>query len=285
MKLSIIIVNWNTEELLRQLLVMISRYVVGLDYEVIVVDNNSGDDSVTMLKKEFPQVKLIANDDNLGFAKANNQGMAVASGEYMMLLNTDIILHNNAIGMLVDFLDTHPDVTMVGPQLLNKDGTFQHACRRNLPNPINSFFHIFGFTKIFKHSKLVSGYKRQNDDPNTTGPTEAISGAAMMFRRGFYEACGGLDENFFFYGEDIDFCKRVYDSGGQIVYVSAAKIVHLGGESSKKRRRSALSNFYDAMWRYYRKHFYHQHNLVLNIVVWVGIKLRLGIAIVINYFK
>lgn len=285
MKLSIIIVNWNTEDLLRQLLTMVYRYVMGFDYEVIVVDNHSVDGSVAMLKKEFPQVRLIANDDNLGFAKANNQGMVVASGGYLMLLNSDIILNDNSIGTLVNFLDTHLDVTMVGPRLLNKDGTFQHACRRNLPNPINSFFHVFGFTKIFKHSKLISDYKRQHDDPNATGPTEAISGAAMMFRREFYESCGGLDENFFFYGEDIDFCKRVHDSGGKIVYVSDAKIIHLGGESTKKRRRSALSNFYDAMWRYYRKHFYCQHNLVLNSLVWVGIKLRLGIAIVINYFK
>lgn len=283
MKLSVILVNWNTSDLTRQALASVYKQIVDIDFEVIVVDNNSADNSVEMIKKEFPQVRLIENKENLGFGKANNQGLKIAQGNYLMFLNTDVVVLDGALNKLVNYLDQYADVMMVGPRLLNKDLTFQHACRRMLPNPINSFFHLFGLATIFKNSKFVTDYKQYAADPEITGPTEAISGAAMMFRRQVYNEIGGFDETFFFYGEDLDFCKRVLDKGWKIVYVSEAKIIHFGGQSSGKCRVKSLINFYEAMWFYYKKHF--KYNFLINCLVWLGIKLRMAVALIMNGFN
>ncbi len=285
MKLSIILVNWKTPDLTRNALASIYKETGGFNFEIIVVDNNSQDGSVEMIKREFPQVVLITNTDNLGFGKANNQALKIAKGDYIMFLNTDVVVLEGALNKLVHYLDQHQDVMMVGPRLLNKDLTFQHACRRRLPNPINSFFHLFGLTKIFKNSKLVNEYKQYDLSPDITGPAEALSGAAMMFRRRVYEEIGGFDERFFFYGEDLDFCKRVLDQGWKTVYVSEANIIHFGGQSSAKRRTQSLHNFYQAMWLYYKKHFYKKYNIIFSLVVWLGIKLRMAIALTVNCLK
>ena len=281
MKLSIILVNWNTCDLTKQALISVYKETGGFDFEVIVVDNNSADNSAEMIKKEFPQVALIENKDNLGFGKANNQALKIAKGDYLMFLNTDVVVLDGAINKLVNYLDQHADVMMVGPRLLNKDLTFQHACRRMLPNPINSFFHLFGLTKIFKNSKFVNEYKQYAVDPEITGPTQALSGAAMMFRRRVYSEIGGFDERFFMYGEDLDFCKRALDKGWKTVYVNDARIIHFGGQSSGKRKVKSLINFYEAMWLYYKKHF--KYNFLINLLVWLGIKFRMVVALIMNY--
>lgn len=283
MKLSIILVNWNTRDLTRDALVSIYKETNGFDFEVIVVDNNSADGSVEMITKDFPQVALIENKDNLGFGKANNQGLKIAHGDYLMFLNTDIVVLEGAINKLVSYLGEHPDVMMVGPRLLNKDLTFQHACRRMLPNPVNSFFHLFGLAKIFKNSKLFNEYKQVAVDPDITGPVQALSGAAMMFRRQVYTEIGGFDEAFFMYGEDLDFCKRALDKGWKTVYVSEAKIIHFGGQSSGQRKVKSIINFYEAMWLYYQKHF--KYNFFVNLAVWLGIKFRMILALITNIFK
>ncbi len=285
MKLSVILVNWKTRDLTRDALVSVYKETRELVFEIIVVDNNSGDGSVEMIKKEFPQVVLIENKDNLGFGKANNQGLKIARGEYLMFLNTDTVVLDGALNKLVNYLDQHADVVMVGPRLLNKDLTFQHACRRMLPNPVNSFFHLFGLTKIFKDSKFINEYKQYATDPEVTGPTQALSGAAMMFRRQVYAEIGGFDEIFFMYGEDLDFCKRALDKGWKIVYVSDAKIIHFGGQSSGKRKVKSLLNFYEAMWLYYKKHFYKKYNILFHFIVWLGIKIKMFVVLAVNYLK
>lgn len=279
-KLSIILVNWNTRDLTRQALASVYKETSMIDFEVIVIDNNSADGSVEMIKKEFPQAVLIINTDNLGFGKANNQGLKIAQGDYLMFLNTDVVVLDGALNKLANYLDQYADVMMVGPRLLNKDLTFQHACRRNLPNPVNSFFHLFGLAKVFKNSKFINKYKQYATDPEITGPTQALSGAAMMFRRKVYSQIGGFDEVFFMYGEDLDFCKRVLDKGWKTVYVSEAKIIHYGGQSSGKRRTKSLVNFYEAMWLYYKKHF--KYNFLINSLVWLGIKFRMAVALIMN---
>lgn len=285
MKLSIILVNWKTRDITRDALVSIYKETKGIDFEIIVIDNNSQDGSVEMIKQDFPQAILVENKDNLGFGKANNQALKIAKGDYLMFLNTDILVLDGAINKLVEYLDKNSDVIMVGPRLLNKDLTFQHACRRSLPNPTNSFFHLFGLAKIFKNSKVINSYKKYNIDPEITGPTEALSGAAMMFRRQVYIEVGGFDEMFFMYGEDLDFCKRIIDRGWQTVYVSYAKIIHFGGQSSGQRKVKSLINFYQAMWIYYRKHYFKKSRLLVSLVVWCAIKIRMTLALTINLFK
>ncbi|KKR35501.1 MAG: hypothetical protein UT67_C0001G0006 [Candidatus Magasanikbacteria bacterium GW2011_GWA2_40_10] len=264
----------------RNALLSIYKETPGKDFEIIVVDNNSADNSVEMIKKEFTQVILIENKDNRGFGKANNQALKIAQGDYIMFLNTDVVVLDGALNKLINYLDEHADVMMVGPRLLNKDLTFQHACRRTLPNPMNSFFHLFGLTKIFRNSKFINKYKQYAVDPEVTGPTEALSGAATMFRRRVYDEIGGFDERFFMYGEDLDFCKMVLDKGWKTVYVSGARIIHFGGQSSGKRKVKSLLNFYDAMWLYYKKHF--KYNFLIDLTVWLGIKFRMIAALIMN---
>lgn len=273
MKLSIVIVNWNTKDVLKQTIESILRETKLFEYEIVVVDNASSDESVSMIRKEFPSVVLIESKTNKGFAWGNNVGLLAAKGEYIILLNSDTIVLEHAIEKLVQFLDEHPDVMMIGPKLLNKDGSFQAACRRNLPNPKNAFLHLFGGGK--------GGYKR-NDDPDVSGPTEAISGAAMMIRREVYEKLGGLDEQFFMYAEDLDYCKRVADQGWKTYYLADAHITHLGGESTKQRKSKSINDFYETMWLYYRKHFQSQNFFFFNWLVYVGIHVRRVAALLHN---
>lgn len=278
MKLSIIILNWNTADLLLQTLASVYKETSGFDYEVIVVDNASSDDSVEKTRQNFPQARLIVNPGNIGFSRGNNVGLKVATGDYLMLLNSDVIVQDGAINKLVEFLDQHPETAMVGPRLVNRDGSFQASCRRKLPNPWNSFVYLFGLKKIIK-----AEYK-SDSRPEAVEETEALSGAAMMFRKGVYEKIGGLDEEFFMYGEDLDFCFRA-GQVGKIFFVGTAVITHLYGQSSAKRKVGSIINFYDAMILYYKKHFWRKHGLIFDYLVLCGIKFRLLIALIQNYFK
>ncbi len=285
MKLSIVIVNWKTKELTAAAIASVFEQTKALLFEVILIDNNSADGSVEALRSQFPQIIIVENATNLGFGKANNQGMRLAKGQYIMLLNSDTVVLDRALEKMVAYLEEHSDVMMIGPKVLNADHTFQHACRRMLPTPLSSFYHLFGLVKIFRKSARVNAYKGYNREPNVTEPVEALSGAAMMFRREVFEATGGFDERFFMYGEDLDFSKQVFDRGWKTMFVHTAEIIHYGGASSKKRRTKSIVNFYDAMWLYYDKHWGTKHNVFLKAAVWSGIKTRLGLALLQNICK
>lgn len=285
MKLSIVMVNWKTKELTAAAIASVFEQTKALLFEVILIDNNSADGSVETLRALFPQITIIENNANLGFGKANNQGMRLAKGQYIMLLNTDTVVLDRALEKMVAYLDEHPDVMMVGPKVLNADHTFQHACRRMLPTPASSFYHLFGLVKIFRRNARINAYKGYNREPNVTEPVEALSGAAMMFRHEVFEATGGFDERFFMYGEDLDLSKQVFDRGWKTMFVHTAEIIHYGGASSKKRRTKSIVNFYEAMWLYYDKHWGTKHNVFLKIAVWLGIKTRLGLALLKNIFR
>ena len=285
MKLSIVIVNWKTKELTAAAIASVFEQTKALLFEVILIDNNSADGSVDALRAQFPQITIVENAANLGFGKANNQGMRLAKGEYIMLLNSDTVVLDQALEKMVTYLDSHPDVMMAGPKVLNADRTLQHACRRQLPTPTSSFYHLFGLVKIFRRNAQVNAYKGYNREANVTEPVEALSGAAMMFRRQVFEVTGGFDEQFFMYAEDLDLSKQVHDRGWKTMFLHTAEIVHYGGASSKKRRSQSIMNFYEAMWLYYRKHWSTKHNLLLQGGVWLGIKTRLGLALLQNTFK
>ncbi len=282
--ISVIIVNWNTKDLLKQTVSSLLAST-SLPLEVIVVDNASTDGSIEMIKEEFPQIVHLVNTENLGFGKANNQGMAKATGEVFFLLNSDTIVHTHAVDTLYAYLQEHQEVGMVGPKLLNADGTFQHACRRRLPNPLNSFLYLSGIGKIFPRSEVMNAYKMQAESPDISGPVEAISGAAMCFRRSVYAATGGFDERFFMYGEDLDLCKMTHDNGFPIHYVHTAVITHLGGQSSKRSRLKSLFNFYEAMWLYYDKHYRTGHPWIIRQLIRGGIWAAYGKAVIVNIFK
>lgn len=255
MQLSIIIVNYNVKHFLKNLIDSIIKSVTNLSYEIIVVDNASNDDSVEEIRNSFPFVKLIANKENIGFGKANNQAMKIASGDYFVLINPDSIVKTDTFDILIKFFENHHDAGMIGCKVLNPDGSLQLACRRSFPGVWTSFTKVTGLSSLFPKSKLFAKYNLTYLDENEINEVDAISGAFMMFRKEVYERIGGFDEDFFMYGEDLDLCYRTQKAGYKIYYVPTTEIIHYKGESTKRSSLDETVLFYEAMKIFVRKHF------------------------------
>ncbi len=227
--LSVIITNWNTRELLRQCLesVAASLHVMA---EVIVVDNGSGDGSIEMLAADFPKVRVIANRQNRGFAAANNQGLALAQGRYLLLLNSDTLVAPDALTQLVKFMDAHSDAGACGPQLRNQDGTLQPSGRA-FPSLLTATIALLPVPSLLRRMTATSMERR---DYSQVAAVDEVSGAALCLRREALAQTGGLDEDFFFLGEDVELCWRLHKAGWVVYYVPQAVITHLWGGSRKR---------------------------------------------------
>ncbi len=254
---SIIIVNYNVKDFLRQALLSVRRAVSGLTAEIIVVDNASEDGSAETVRAEFPEVRIIENIENLGFAVANNQALRVASGRFIVLLNPDTVVQENTFSAIHDFLCSNEgkNAGMVGCKILNPDGTLQLACRRSFPTPWVAFTRLSGLSKLFPKSRIFGKYNLTYLDENALTEVEAISGSFMAVRREALDRIGFLDETFFMYGEDLDWCFRMRAAGWKIFYLPQTQIIHFKGESSKRSNLDSLRIFYQAMHLFARKHF------------------------------
>ncbi len=282
-ELSIIIVNYNVRDFLENALKSIERAIEGINAEVFVVDNASEDGSVEMLKQKFPWVKVIANDRNLGFARANNQALKIAKGKYILLINPDTVVQEDTFKVLISFLESHPECGMAGCKILNPDGTLQLACRRSFPTPWVAFTKMVGLSTLFPKSKIFAKYNLTYLDPDVITEVDLISGSFMMVRREVYEQVGGLDEDFFMYGEDIDWCYRIKKAGWKIYYVPLTQIIHFKGESTKRSNIDEIRVFYDAMKIFVRKHY--KEFALLGLILRVGIVSRGFIAMVGKFVK
>ena len=249
MDLSIVIVNWNTKELLRDCLHSVSAATGALNVEVLVVDNASQDNSCTMVRKKFPNVRLIKSESNLGFAGGNNLALARATGRYVLLLNTDTLVHGNVLAEAVAWLDHHPDVGVLGPRVLNTDGSIQPSCSA-FPSLRHLAMQTLGLTKLAKWDS----YRMTGWDRSSERRVEVISGAAMFVRRAAMEEVGLLDENFFFYGEETDWCRRYAKAGWALVFAPIPDITHFGNGSAAKlnHRRDVLMT--EGTTRLHKKH-------------------------------
>ncbi len=254
MDLSIIIVNYNVKEFLENLLNSLDKATRKIRSEVIVVDNASDDGSIELIKGKFSNIKLIENKENVGFSKANNLGLKIAKGEYLLLLNPDTIVEEETFEIMVSFFRKNPEVGLAGCKILNPDGTLQLGCRRSFPGPWNSFCKVSGLSALFPKNKLFSKYNLTYLDENQTHEVDAISGSFMMLRKNVYEKIGGLDEDFFMYGEDLDYCFRVQQSGYKVYYVHKTQIIHYKGESTKRSGIDEIRHFYNAMHLFVKKH-------------------------------
>jgi GT2 family glycosyltransferase len=272
MDISVVIVNYNVREFLNNALISLYKALDGYSSEVFVVDNASDDGSVELVQKNFPQVHLIANTGNVGFAKANNQALARSSGKYILLLNPDTLVQEDTFSSLIDFFEHHPDAGMVGCKILNPDGTLQLPCRRSFPTPWTAFTKTFGLSSLFPNSKLFARYNLTYLDPDKWYEVDAVSGSFMMITREVYEAVGGLDETFFMYGEDLDWCFRVQRSGRKVYYVPSTSIIHYKGESTKRSDIDELKVFYQAMRLFVRKH--HTGSPIFEWFIYSGIYVR-----------
>ncbi|MDZ7267169.1 MAG: glycosyltransferase [candidate division KSB1 bacterium] len=270
---SIIIVSYNVREFLRQALLSVRRALAGLSAEIFVVDNASDDGSAAMVRAQFPECVLLENARNLGFAAANNLALAQSRGRFVVLLNPDTVVQEDTFSAIRDFLLAHPATGLVGCKVLNPDGSLQLACRRSFPTPWVAFTKLSGLSALFPRSRWFGRYNLTYLPEDETCEVEAISGSFMVARREAMAQVGLLDEAFFMYGEDLDWCFRFRAAGWQIHYFPGTQIVHFKGESSKRSSLDSLRAFYQAMGLFVRKHFRRRMFIItywlLHAAIWV----------------
>lgn len=241
--LSIIIVNWNTQSLLKQCLESICNTI-----QTVVVDNASTDGSAQMVRQRFPWVQLLENRENVGFARANNQGIRASTGRYVLLLNSDTVVHPGALENLVGFMDTHPQAGACGPRLLNGDGSLQPSVDPML-TPAREFCRLLFLDRLWP----TATYRQERWDITSPKPVEVIKGACLLVRRSTLEQVGLLDEGYFMYTEEVDLCYRMAQAGWQLWYVPTAVVTHYGGASSKQIHEQMYLELYRSKVRFYRK--------------------------------
>ena len=285
MKLSIVIVNYNVEHFLEQCLHSVYTALEGIDGEVWVVDNNSVDGSLTMLERKFPQVKLIANKENVGFARANNQAIRQSQGEYVLLLNPDTLVEPDTFSKCIDFMDQTPDAGGLGVKMLNGNGEFLPESKRGLPVPSVAFYKIFGLSKLFPKSKKFGAYHLTYLSPDEIHSVDVLSGAFMLMRKSVLDKVGLLDEDYFMYGEDIDLSYRITQGGYKNYYFPETRIIHYKGESTKKSSVNYVYVFYNAMRIFANKHFSQKNAKLFNWLITLAIWFRASLAILSRLFK
>ena len=256
MKLSVVIVNYNVSHYLLQCVDSLSHALRGTDSEVIVVDNHSRDNSVTLLRQYHPEVRIVENLHNLGFAKANNIAIRQSRGEYVLLLNPDTIVSESVVKGVISFLDSHPEAGSAGVRMLNADGTVAPESRRGVPTPMTAFYKLSGLCGMFPNSRRFGRYYLGHLPWDSPQLIEVVSGAFCMLRTSVLKKVGLLDEDYFMYGEDIDLSYRILKSGATNWYVPET-ILHYKGESTHKSSFRYVHVFYQAMHIFFRKHFSH----------------------------
>lgn len=250
-----------------------------------MVDNNSVDGSVSLIKEKFPEVKLILNTVNTGFSVANNQAIRVSQGKYVLLLNPDTVVQEDTFQKTLDFMDAHPDAGGLGIKMLDGKGTFLPESKRGLPTPQVAFYKIFGLANLFPNSKKFGQYHLTYLDKTKNHEVEVLSGAFMLMRKETLDKTGLLDETFFMYGEDIDLSYRITQAGYKNYYFADSSIIHYKGESTKKSSVNYVIVFYKAMAIFAQKHFSQSNARTFNILIHLAIYLRAGIAIGTRFAK
>lgn len=275
MDLSIIIVNYKTEELTINCLDSVfESHLKDLTMEVIVVDNASGDGSIEAIEARFPQARIIKNTENLGFSKANNIGIDVSKGEYILLLNSDTIVEHNTFYESLIFMKNHPHIGALGCKVLLEDGSLDAACKRSFPSPVNGLYHSLKLDQRFPDSRRFGEYNLTYVDEDKTCSVDCVMGAYMLVPRRVIDEVGRLDEDFFMYGEDIDWCYRIKTAGYSIIYYPKVRIFHLKRASGLgKRNPKVIAAFYDAMILFYGKHYGDKYSAVTKAIVFSGIRL------------
>lgn len=279
----IVIVNWNTSALLKRCLETVFASQ-GVAFRVIVVDNNSPDDSVNMVQQFFPQVELIASPTNDGFSTANNKGLAQFgfgqphrpdTPRYALLLNPDTELPPDALANMVAYMDADPTIGAAGPKLLLPDGNLDLACRRSFPSPMVSFYRFIGLSKIFPKSQRFGKYNMTYLDPDVETEVDSVVGAFMMVRREAIDRAGLLNEKFFMYGEDLDWAYRIKQAGWKILYNPAVTVLHVKRAASRQSSR-AQQEFHRSSLMFYRMYYRKTTPLWLHLMVMTGLILKGG---------
>lgn len=284
MDVSIIIVNWNTIDLLRDCLTSVYECAGDVDYEIIVVDNASFDGSVEMVKNNFKDIILIENAENRGFAAANNQGMAVAKGRYVLLLNSDTIVLDNSIANTVRFADENPRTAVTGCQVLNSDGTVQRTCFK-FPSILNMLLSSTYLYKLFPKNKFFGREQMTWWDRNDVRQVDVVTGCFMLVRREAIEQVGLMDERFFMYGEETDWCYRFHQKGWKVMFAPVGQIIHFGGQSTAQRPVAMIVQLRLSILKFMKKHYSRPAYLAARLLVALFFAVRLPIWFVKAFIR
>jgi GT2 family glycosyltransferase len=284
-KLSVVIVNYNVKHFIEQCLFSVLKASENIACEIFVVDNNSVDGSVTIIKDKFPQVNLIVNKVNTGFSVANNQAIRLAKGEYVLLLNPDTVVQEDTFTKVITFMDTHADAGGLGVKMLDGQGNFAPESKRGLPTPFVAFYKMVGLSRFFPKSVKFGKYHLSYLPQDQINEVDVLSGAFMLMRKSVLDKIGLLDETFFMYGEDIDLSYRIQKSGYKNYYFPETQIIHYKGESTKRSSLNYVIIFYKAMAIFSRKHFSGSNAFWFNALIHFAIFLKAGIAILNRFFK
>jgi GT2 family glycosyltransferase/lipopolysaccharide/colanic/teichoic acid biosynthesis glycosyltransferase len=283
--ISVIIVNYNVKEYLVQALSSIDRALTGITNEVYVVDNNSVDGSVTYLKTHFPQVKLVENNINLGFGRANNQALKMVKGKYIVLINPDTVVQEDTFKILLSFFASHDDAGAATCKIINPNGSFSVDCRHSIPTPRIALWKVMGLSKLFPKSRIFGQYNLTYMDSEKTDKVPAISGSFMMIKREVFQKTGYFDEQFFMYCEDIDLCFRIKEKGYEIYYVPDTQIIHYKSESTKKDNLDYVITFNRSLFKFFQKYYAPQSIFFFRWLVNTGIFLRGSLIYLKNFLK
>jgi GT2 family glycosyltransferase len=271
---SIIVVNWNTCDFLRACLKSVYQQAIGVTFEVIVVDNASADGSAAMVESEFPQVKLIQNDTNKGFAAANNEGITIAKGKYVLLLNSDTVILNNAIDKTISFADAHPKAGVVGCRVLNPDRTLQLTCFM-FPSVLNMLLSATYLYKVFPRNRFFGRERITWWNRDDEKEVDVVTGCFMFIRRQAIEQVGVMDERFFVYGEETDWCYRSKRAGWKVLFTPEPQIIHFGGQSSKQIAPKMALQLRGSILQFMHKHHSWLEYKLACFLVWLFFVMRI----------
>lgn len=286
LKLSVCVLTYQARKWLQECLESLYQNTSLSPIEIIVVDNGSTDGVRDMLEVEFPKVKFIGNDCNLGYTKSMNQALRKTEGQYLVQLNPDTLILPKALDRLVNFMDEHPQAGICGPKVLNPDESFQKQCRRGEPRPLAIISYFFKLSKLFPNDKRFGEYLLEYEDEDQTLEVAAVSGSCMLIRREVIDQIGYLDEDFFAYQEDTDYCTRARKAGWKVFYVPDSQIIHYGGRGgSRVQPFRSIIEWHRSYLVYYRKHLARDYFFLFNWFYYFIMSLKLAISLTINLFR
>ncbi|NQX60262.1 glycosyltransferase family 2 protein [Paenibacillus qinlingensis] len=285
MDLSIIIVNYKTKNLTLACIESVFSSTTSYTYEIILIDNASNDGIIHSVNEQYPHVVTIANTENVGFSKANNQGIRIAKGRYVLLLNSDTIVQEDTFQTMLHFMDENPIVGASGCKIVLPDGSLDKACKRGFPTPSASFYYAFGFAKLFPKIHRFNQYQLGYLDADQQYPIDSLVGAFMLVRRETIEHVGMLDEEFFMYGEDIDWCYRIKEAGWVNYYYPKTQIVHHKGASSRRKPYKIIYEFHRAMILFHNKHYRKKYSWLTNAMVYIGVGVKFILSLARNKLR
>jgi GT2 family glycosyltransferase len=257
-----------------------------LSFELIIIDNGSTDDTISMLQADYPAARLTLNGKNEGFTRPINQALRQSQGRYMLVLNPDTIVLPGAFNQLISFMDEHPDVGICGPKVLNRDGSLQKACRRGVSRPWAAFSYFTGLSSLFPHSKLFGGYLLNYLDEDSVHEVDGVSGSCMLIRRPVIDQVGMFDERYFAYQEDADYCFQVKKAGWKVVYLPTAQIIHFGGHGgSRVQPYRSIYEWHRSYYLYYQKNLAKDYFFLFNWFYYFLMGVKLAISLLANALR